>query len=61
MDIFLMTQQTLSFQLFIARRSEAPGNAVMERKMYTAEKEIVGWCNSSTKEVDKAIISFAFF
>ena len=42
MDIFLMTQQTLSFQLFIARRSEAPGNAVMERKMYTAEKEIVG-------------------
>ena len=32
-----------------------PGDAVMERKMYTAKKEIAGWCNSSTKEVDKAM------
>ena len=61
MDIFLMTKQNLSLQLFIARRSEVPGDAVIERRMYTAEKKkIVGWCNSSTKQVDKAIISFAF-
>ena len=32
-----------------------PGDAVMERKMYTAKKGIAGWCNSSTKEVDKAM------
>ena len=60
MDIFSDDKTKLSLQLFIARRSEVPRDAVMERKMYTAEKEIVGWCNSSTKEVDKAIISFAF-
>ena len=39
MDIFLMTKQNLSLQLFIARRSEVPGDAVMERRMYTAEKK----------------------
>ena len=43
MDIFLMTKQNLSLQLFIARRSEVPGDAVIERRMYTAEKKkIVG-------------------
>ena len=42
MDIFSDDKTKLSLQLFIARRSEVPRDAVMERKMYTAEKEIVG-------------------
>ena len=42
MDIFSDDKTKLSLQLFKARRSEVPGDAVMERRMYTAEKEIVG-------------------
>ena len=33
-----------SLQLFITRTIDMPGDAVMERKMYTAKKEIAGWC-----------------
>ena len=32
-----------------------PRDAGMERKMYTAKKEIASWCNSSSKEMNKAM------
>ena len=52
-DIFLKTKQIQVYNLTWTR--DMPGDAVMERKMYTAKKEIAGWCNSTTKEVDKAM------
>ena len=55
MDIFLKTQQIQVYNFFITWTRDMPGDAVMERKMYTAKKEIAGRCNSSTKEVDKAM------
>ena len=41
-DIFLKTKQIQVYNFFITWTRDMPGDAVMERKMYTAKKEIAG-------------------
>ena len=60
MDIFLMKKK-ITFTTFYNKDKRVVRRCCDgEENVNRREKKIVGWCNSSTKQVDKAIVSFAF-